>query len=86
MTKPFYKRDWFVSLLVGVLLTTFGFILMANSILAERSTDWSQGYLFGVGFGFVVASGGFRNLENKIDELEKKVEATISLLSRQRTT
>ena len=72
MTKPFYKRAWFVSLLGGVLLTSVGFVFQVSSILAGRTADWGSGFLFGFGLAYIAVSGGFYNLEKKLDAKESQ--------------
>jgi hypothetical protein len=88
MTKPFYKRDSFVPFVLAPLFLVVAVALVVDAILSNNygfGMFWI-GLFFGMGEGYILAGGGFRNFEKKLDEAEKKLEATISLLNRQRNS
>jgi hypothetical protein len=78
MTKPLYKRDWFQVFFTGVVLTTVGFILIADLILS--STDTYMGIWYGIFFGMgqtdMVSGVIIRQYEKKLDA--KNVEQKAS--------
>jgi len=66
MTKPFYRRKSFVSLVVGVLILIIGFIAIVSAFLAHQDISAvSLGFAIGLGVGFLYAWAGMWNLEQE---------------------
>lgn len=69
ITKPLYKRDWFLALFTGVVLTTVGLYFIANTILSSSYDGMSiwYGIFFGMGLTDIIVSGAFYQYEKKLD-------------------
>jgi hypothetical protein len=69
ITKPLYKRDWFLALFTGVVLTTVGLYFIANTILSSSYDGMSiwYGIFFGMGITDLIAGTAFYNYEKKLD-------------------
>ncbi len=68
ITKPLYKRDWFLVLVTGVVLTTVGFCFIVNTILISSYDGMSiwYGIFFGMGLTDIIASGALKQYEAKL--------------------
>jgi hypothetical protein len=69
ITKPLYKRDWFLFLLTGMVLTSVGLYFIVITILSSRYDGMSiwYGIFYGMGLTDIIVSGAFRNYQKKLD-------------------
>lgn len=69
MTKPLYKRDWFLAMSTGLVLATVGFYFIVSSILSSSYDVMSVGYgiFFGMGLTDFIAGAAFYNYEKRLD-------------------
>jgi hypothetical protein len=74
VTKPFFRRNWFIILISGVILATIGFAMLVDAIVVLNGpfNNNCYGYAiggsfpFGMGIGYIICSGIIRQLEKKL--------------------